>query len=73
MKLKPKDWLLGVRFSAYSGLVKKLGLDRRQVSFVLAPARTRLTPSAEAAASQNLSDDSQGWKIIYLQVLRLNE
>ncbi len=39
------------------GLVKKLG-------FVLAPARTRLTPPAEAAASQK-------WKIIYLQVLRL--
>jgi len=37
------------------GLVKKLG-------FVLAPARTRLTPPAEAAASQK-------WKIIYLQVL----
>ncbi len=92
-------------FSAFAslGLVKRLGLDRRQASldcrqasFVLASARTRparkqnagllvgsptcpprraslpasrvlLRPPAED--SQNLSDDSQEWKIIYLQVL----
>jgi len=50
-----EDTFRGDDSSANLGLVKKLG-------FVLAPARTRLTPPAEAAASQK-------WKIIYLQVL----
>jgi len=57
----PRNW---AKYSWGLGLVKKLGLDRRQASFVLAPARTRLAPPAQAAASQK-------WKIIYLQVLSI--
>ncbi|MCH7558914.1 MAG: hypothetical protein IIB56_15885 [Planctomycetes bacterium] len=64
---------VGLRYEA-RGLARKqnAGLLVGSPSFADTASRTCLS-AGRAAASQNLSDDNQEWKIIYLQVLSTEE